>query len=180
MTSGRLVLATNFNFTGKNPPLSTLASLQQLATAQRILQNVFTLSFGTGSGQCNTIIANAYELAATASNTHNFFDGSVPDIFGDANGLQNLKALMIYLVANVAAVDLPSPSITIGNAAADPLLLNLAGTTPTYQHFASSLPFLAGKAAGYTVNNTNKNIKVLNDSATLKATYWVLGAGVKV
>lgn len=179
MTSGRLVLATNFNFNGKNPPLSTLASLQQLATAQRILQNVFTLSFGTGSGQCNTIIANAYELAATASNTHNFFDGSVPDIFGDANGLQNLKALMIYLVANTDSSN-PSPSITIGNAGADPLLLNLAGTTPTYQHFASSLPFLAGKAAGYTVNNTNKNILVTNDSATLKATYWVLGAGVKV
>lgn len=179
MTSGRLTLVTGFNFQGKNPPLSTLAALQQLATAQKTLQNVFNLSYGTGSGQINTIIANAYELAASASNTHNLFDGTVPDIFGVASGLQNVKAVMIYLIANSDASS-PSPSITIGNAAADQLALNLGGVTQTYQHFASSLPFLAGKLAGYTVNNTTKNIKVLNDSGTLKASYYLLLGGVKV
>lgn len=179
MTSGRFILTTGFRFDGKNPPLATLAALQALTTAQKVLQNVFNLAYGTGSGQINTIIANAYELAASASNTHNLFDGTVPDIFAAASGLQNVKAVGIYLVANTDASS-PSPSITIGNAAADPLLLNLAGTTPTYQHFASSLPFLAGKLAGYTVNNTNKNIKVLNDSGTLKASYWLLAGGVKV
>lgn len=179
MTSGRVVLSTGFNFQGKNPPLSTLATLQQLSTAQQVLQNVFSLSYGTGSGQINTIIANAYELAASASNTHNLFDGTVPDIFAVASGLQNVKAVMIYLVANTDSSS-PSPSITIGNAATDALTLNLGGLTQTYQHFASSLPFLAGKLAGYTVNATNKNIKVLNDSATLKATYYLLVGGVKV
>jgi hypothetical protein len=179
MTSGRFVLSSVFQINGKNPPLSTLATLQNFSTAQRTLQNVLALSYGTGSGQINTIIANAYELAASASNTHNLFDGTVPDIFGVASGLQNVKAVGIYLVANTDSSS-PSPSITIGNAAADVLTLNFGASTQTYQHFASSMPFLAGKAAGYTVNNTNKNIKVLNDSGTLKATYWLVCAGVRV
>ena len=179
MTSGRVVLSTGFNFNGKNPPLSTLTTLQQLSTAQQILQNVFTLAYGTGSGQIDTIIANAYELAASASNTHNLFDGTVPDVFGVANALQNVKAVMIYLVANTDSSS-PSPSITIGNAATNALAMNLGAVGQTYQHFASSLPFLAGKLAGYTVDATHKNIKVLNDSGTLKATYYLLVAGCKV
>lgn len=179
MISGRLVVPSQFLYSGKNTPLATLSALQQRMNTGNTLQNRYLLTYGTASGQIDTIIANAYELAASASNTHNFFDGTVPDIFGDANGLQNIKFLGVYLVANTDG-STAATSATIGNAAANPLVMNFGGTTPTYQIFAGGPTFQAGKPAGYTVSNTIKNLKVLNDDGANKLTYFLLAGGVKV
>lgn len=177
MTSGSLLQPFLFQYSGKSPPLSTLATLQNMSSSSKSLTNRVTFSYGTGSGQIDTIIANAYELAASATANHNFFDGSIPDVFGAANGLQNIKSLAVYLVANTDGSTAAS-SVTIGNAAT-PLTMNMGGTA-TYQLFSGQVTPCWGKPAGFSVTNLLKLLKIVNDDATNKATYWILAGGVKV
>jgi hypothetical protein len=177
MTSGNVKVPSQFIFSGKNPPLTTLAALQQLANTGNTLQNRYVLTFGTTSGKIDTIIANAYELAASGTNNHDFFDGSVPDIFGDANGLQTIRYLGVFLVSNSDG-SANGASITIGNAAT-PLTMNMGGTA-TYQLFQSSPTMQMGSPAGFTVDNTHKLLKIVNDDAVNKLTYWITAAGRKI
>lgn len=177
MTSGKIIVPFLFQFNGANPPLVALPTLSVDSTIARTLTTKYTLAFGTTSGLIDTIIANPYELAAASTTNFNFFDGTIPDIFSKANGLQNIKFLGIYIVANTDG-SASGASITIGNAAT-PLTMNNGGTA-TYQAFTGGPVYQQGKPAGYTVDNTHKLLKVVNDDATLKITIWLIAGGVHV
>jgi hypothetical protein len=179
MTSGSALIPFLFQFTGKNSVAGSVAALAQRATANGMKSFKYSLTYGTGSGQIDTVIAQVYELAASASNEHNFFDGTVKDIFSQANGLTNLKYLGIYLTANSDSSTAGS-SATIGNASANQLVLYLGAAAQTYTIYSGGPAYQAGRPAGYTVDATHKLFKVLNNDGANKLTYWLLGCGVKL
>ncbi len=177
MTSGKVTVPYQFMVQGKNPPLSTLSTLSRSAGQSFTNTFRYLLTYGTGTSQINTIIANPYTLAASGTANHNFFDGTVPDIFGDANGLQNIKYLAVYLVANTDNTT-AATSVTIGNGAT-PLTMNIGGTATHVQ--ASGGPAMVwGRPAGYSVTALLQLLKIVNNDATNKATYWIEAGGVKV
>lgn len=179
MTSGKVNVPFTFQINGKNLPTSSLSTLAQPASVSFANSFVYSLTYGTGSGQVDTIIALPFQLAASASNSHNFFDASIPDIFNTSIALQNIKMLAVYLVANPDGTT-AATSATLGNAASNQLAMNLGSTTQTYQIFSGGPAFVAGKPAGYTVDATHKLFKVSNDDATNKLSYWLIAAGVHV
>ncbi len=180
MTVTKFQTAQQFILGADLPPSGTTTStLLSDTLANQQLQTSTTLTNGTATGQIDTIICQVRLLAASTSETLNFFDGSVVDIYNAGTPLQSIRYLGIYQTVNADA-STSATSITIGNAASAALVLNLAGTTPTFTITPNGMPFLAGRNAGYTVDNTNKNIKILNNDGANKATYILVVGGVKV
>ncbi len=139
-------------------------------------QMFLTLADGTGTLLADTLIFQVRSLAGSASEELNFFDGSVLDVKGAATGLQTIKSFVIWQVANVSGLT-PATSFTVGNASATQLLLNLSSAVSTFTCYKDCVPFIAGSPTGYTVSNTVKLFKILNNDATNALTYLLAVAG---
>lgn len=157
-------------------PGTTTSTLVPNNSINRRFQTVLELANGTGTGNADTIIIQPRLLAASASETLNFFDGSVVDITGAATALQTIKNLIIYQIANADATTAAS-SFTVGGAASDVLQLNFGSTTDTWTGYKDQAIFWAGRNTGYTVDATHKNLKVLNNDGANKLSYLLIVAG---
>ncbi len=157
------------------PATVTGANVSANRFAQQV-QMLFSLTNGTGTSKADTTIFQERQLAAGATESLNFFDGSVLAVDGSATGLQTVKALIIWQVANPDATTSAS-SFTVGGAAATQLVLNLGSITDTYTGYINAAPFWAGRPAGYTVTNLLKLLKVLNNDGANKLTYMLLCQG---
>jgi len=139
-------------------------------------QMFLALTDGTGSLKADTLIFQVRQLTGSSSEELNFFDGSVLDVKGAATGLQTIKSLVIWQIANPVLLT-PASSFTVGNASANQLPLNLGAAAQTFTGYKDSVPFIAGRPAGYTVDATHKLVKIINDDATNLLTYMLAVAG---
>jgi hypothetical protein len=157
------------------PALLVGASASPNRFAQQI-QMLSSLTNGTGTGKADSTIYDIRQLAAAGTETLNFFDGSVLLVDGSATGLQTVKQLIIYQIANPDGTTAAS-SFTVGNAAATQLVLNLGAAAQTWTGYMDSVPFWAGRKTGYTVDASNKSLKILNNDGANKLTYVLLVEG---
>jgi hypothetical protein len=180
MDAGKLTSTAAFDLFGTlaaQGTASTLTVPAAVRAAARSVQVRFT--FGTGAGQVDTLVVQERALAASASETLDLSDGSLLDIFGEANGLQTLKYLLVTLIANPAGTTGAS-SLTVGAAASNAHALWLGSGTDTASVVKDGVPLQMGDGTGKAVDGTHKNLKVLNADGTNAATYLLVLAGVKV
>lgn len=149
------------------------------ATANRFAQQVqFVQNIvdGTGTNKADSTIYAIRQLAASGSEELNFFDGSILLVDGSAVGLQTLKSLVIWQIANPDGTTAAS-SFTVGNASATQLVLNLGAAAQTWTGYMNAIPFWAGRPTGYTVDGTHKLFKIANNDGTNKLTYMLFCQG---
>ena len=176
LTGGSIQGATSIQVKGTAAPQGTASSstLQSLTTtitgsAQE------SLTYGTGSGQVNLIVAQDRTLAASSNETLDLYGSTTPlaDIFG-ANALfRHIKYIAIYIVSGGDV-----NGLMIGNAGSDPFLGPLGGTTPTVLVYPSGPGFQVGEpTAGWAVTSAAGQLKITNESSAVSVNYRIVIGG---
>lgn len=137
-----------------------------------------SFTFGTGSSQFNAVYSQDHTLAASASETIDLSTG-LSDIFGATFGFATVKEIYVNLIANPDA-STGASSITVGAAASNANLLWLGSATDTFTVYKSGIPMHMGDPTGKTVSGSAKNVKILNNDSSNKATFRITVVGVAV
>lgn len=181
MTNAKLSLQMALTAQGRKAPAATAGADVAAALFRQTAYPAFALATGTGTGQVDGFVWTVRELAASASDTLDLFAGAA--LFTPANEVARFQTLRFVAVAQVANPDgtADSPSITVGGAASNPTALWWADSSDKYViRGVSAVPLVQGDPIGITLDSTNRNLKVLNNSGTLKANYLLVLAGVMV
>lgn len=181
MTNAHLELAFSLVGRGKKAPAGTTgADVVSALTRQRAYPR-FALTTGTGSGQADGFVWTVRELAASASDTLDLYAGSsLFTPFGEVARFQTLKFIWVQQVSNPDG-STNGVSLTVGNPASNGTPLWFGAVTHTYTvKGVSAVPFVQGDPAGVTLDGSNKNLKVTNDSGTHKVNYLLVLSGVLV
>jgi hypothetical protein len=177
VVAGTLTLLASATIAGaQTNPQGTAATVSlALPTAEAFGSGSETISFGTGSGQCDIYCAGDFTLNAGASVTWDLFTGTdFKDVFGQTAAFRKLKALFVGITSGG-----DTAGVTVGNAASDVLELWFGAATSTWTIYPSGAPMIGGQPAGLTVDATNKNVKILNNGA-VAVTVRVILAGSSV
>lgn len=173
-----LSTSVSFNASETVTPQGT-ASTSTLATVTNTQIKSWgdQLADGTSSGQIDTVIVQERTLNASASEELNLYDGSLSDINGVSAGLQTVKRVIIYQIANPDG-STASSGMTIGNAGTNPnaLWFGATGHTAAVNGLAG-VPFMQGDDAGKTVSAGAAALKVLNNDGSNKLTYRIVLGG---
>ena len=176
LTGGSIVGATNIQVKGTAAPQGTAlsSSLQALSTTVTGSAQE-SLTYGTGSGQVNLIVAQDRTLAASSDETLDLYGSTTPlaDIFG-ANALfRHIKYIAVYIVSGGDV-----NGLQIGGAASDPFLGPLGGTSPTMLVYPSGPGFQVGEpTAGWAVTSSAGQLKIANESSAVSVTYRIVIGG---
>jgi hypothetical protein len=181
VTNFKMALDFALVASGKKAPAATSGADVASALSRQTAFPRFALTTGTGSAQGDGFVWTVRELAASASDTLDLYAGSsLFTPFGEVARFQTLKFVWVQQVANPDGSS-NSPSISVGGAASNATPLWMGGTTNTCTiKGVNAVPFVQGDPAGITLDSTHKNLKVLNNSGTLKANYLIALAGVLV
>lgn len=178
MTNAQLELAFSLVGRGKKAPASTSgADVVSALTRQRAYPR-FALTTGTGSGQVDGFVWTVRELAASAADTLDLYAGSsLFTPFGEVARFQTLRFVWVQQVANPDG-STNGVSLTVGNPGSNATKLWFGDATDTYTvKGVNAVPFVQGDPAGVTLDGSNKNMKVTNDSGTHKVNYLLALAG---
>ncbi len=152
--------------------LSAFAALTGLnpTTSAQTFQQTINWAFGVAAGQVNEAYVAVRTLAAGASETLDLV-GVLSGLFGQTISFARIKGILIALLT---APEIAS-SITVGDAASDPWLGPLGGTTPmTTVTSGDCWQQTRSDATGWAVGGgAGENLKVANDDGTNSATYLV-------
>lgn len=136
---------------------------------------VIALTNGTGSGNANFAYSDQITIASSSSTTINLY--SLTDRFGNAMAPSAVKlfAVRLYSSSDTAA------TISIGGSTAGNEWLSLLPNSSDLitVRYQGSFIAMCKDATGYAVSNTNKNIKITNNSATQSVVVDVVVVGVK-
>jgi hypothetical protein len=176
LTGGSIQGATSIQVKGTAAPQGTASSstLQALTTTVTGSAQE-SLTYGTGSGQVNLIVAQDRTLAASSNDTLDLYGSTTPlaDIFG-ANALfRHIKYIAIYIVSGGDV-----NGLLIGNAGSNPFLGPLGGTSPTVLVYPNGPGFQVGEPmAGWAVSSTVGQLKIANESSAVSVTYRIVIGG---
>lgn len=176
LTGGSIQGATSIQVKGTAAPQGTASSstLQALTTTVTGSAQE-SLTYGTGSGQVNLIVAQDRTLAASTSETLDLYGSTTPlaDIFGASALFRHIKYIAIYIVSGGDV-----NGLAIGNAASNPFLGPLGGTTPTILVYPGGPGFQIGEpTAGWAVSSTAGQLKIANESSAASVTYRLVIGG---
>lgn len=143
--------------------------------ASRFLHSwVLNHTNGTGSG--NTNFAWSDQLTITASNSSTIDLSSLTDRFGNAIAPSKIKVLAIRLTSSSDT----AATISIGGAASNAWTSLLENSSDLLKiRYQGSFMAMCTDSTGYAISGTNKNLKILNNSATQSVVVDVLVVGVK-
>jgi hypothetical protein len=176
LTGGSIQGATSIQVKGTAAPQGTASSstLQALTTTVTGSAQE-SLTYGTGSGQVNLIVAQDRTLAASSNETLDLYGSTTPlaDIFG-ANALfRHIKYVAIYIVSGGDV-----NGLLIGNAGSNPFLGPLGGTSPTVLVYPNGPGFQVGEpTAGWAVTSSVGQLKIANESSAVSVTYRIVIGG---
>ena len=178
MTNAQLELAFSLVGRGKKAPAATSGATVASALSRQTAYPRFALATGTGSGQVDGFVWTVRELAASAADTLDLFAGSsLFTPFGEVARFQTLRFVWVQQVANPDG-STNGVSLTVGNPASNGTPLWFGAVTHTYTvKGINAVPFVQGDPAGITLDGSNKNLKVTNDSGTHKVNYLLALAG---
>jgi hypothetical protein len=171
LTGGSIQGSTSIQIKGTTAPQGTASS----STLQPISTTVTgsaqeSLTFGTGSGQCNVIIAQDRTLAISSSETLDINTG-LADIFGATPTMLHLKYIAVYIASGGDVTGL-----TIEPGATDPFAGYGISTTlivyPNGPGFQNGEP-----TVGIAVSSAVANIKIVNNSSSAAVTYRIVLGG---
>lgn len=132
------------------------------------------LTNGTGANNAN--FAWSDKLTITASNSSTIDLSSLTDRFGNAIAPTIIKLFGVKLVSSTDT----AATISIGNAASNQWVSVIEGTNDLVKiRYGGFAVFGCKDATGYAVSGTNKNLKILNNSATQSVIVDVVVVGVK-
>lgn len=179
MDAGTQNVFVGFRYSGYlDPPGLGTNQKQALATDNYTYQYP-AITYGTGTSQADIYIDQTRELAASASEELNLYDGSVLDVFNQAAPLRKIKRILIFMVPN-ADLSTVSAGLTIGNPLTTGNALWFGNANDTYViEGLTGLPFIQGSGAGKVVDVTHTNIKIANGSGG-KGSYRLMIAGTTV
>jgi hypothetical protein len=176
LTGGSIQGATSIQVKGTAAPQGTASSstLQSLATTVTGSAQE-SLTYGTGSGQVNLIVAQDRTLAASSNETLDLYGSTTPlaDIFG-ANALfRHIKYIAVYIVANGDV-----SGLLVGGAGSDPFLGPLGGTSPTVLIYPNGPGYQLGEpTVGWGVTSSAGQLKITNESSAVSVTYRIVIGG---
>jgi hypothetical protein len=176
LTAGSIQGATSIQIKGTAAPQGTASSSSLQALTTTVTGSAQeSLTYGTGNGQVNLIVAQDRTLAASSSETLDLYGSTTPlaDIFGSNALFRHLKYLAIYIVSGGDVTGL-----AIGGASSDPFLGPLSGTTPTVLIYPNGPGFQLGEpTAGWAVTTSAGQLKIANQSSSVSVTYRLVLGG---
>jgi hypothetical protein len=129
-----------------------------------------SLLTGTGSSQADKVFSDQRTIVASSSETLDLT--ALTDPFGVTLTFAKVKAILIVASAN------NTNDVVIGNAASNPFLGPLAGTTPTITLKPGGAVLLTAPVGGWTVTDSSTdNLKVANSSSGSSVVYDVVIIG---
>jgi len=144
---------------------------QSLTDAVKISETT-SFTFGSTSGKIDLSCHVQDTLAASGSTTHDL--RSMTDAFGNTITFSKIKA--IFIRHRGTAGD--SSGLNVGAAASDVFAAFLGSDTDILKVASGGVFFLRDEATGYTVDATNKDLKIEHDGVgTESVTYdlWLAG-----
>lgn len=133
------------------------------------------LTNGTGAGSANFAYQDQITITATSNNAFDLY-GGMTDEFGTAIVPSTLKLVAIRLNTSTDT----AATISIGNGASNQWISAIEGTNDLVKvRLGGWVVFACTDATGYAVSNTNKTLKILNNSATQSVTVDLVVVGVK-
>ncbi len=176
LTGGSIQGATSIQVKGTAAPQGTASSttLQSLTTTVTGSAQE-SLTYGTGSGQVNLIVAQDRTLAASSNETLDLYGSTTPlaDIFGTNALFRHIKYIAIYIVSGGDV-----NGLLIGNAGSNPFLGPLGGTSPTVLVYPNGPGFQAGEpTAGWAVTTSAGQLKITNESSAVSVNYRIVIGG---
>ncbi len=153
----------------------TKTGFRATSSGQGYGSSVALTSIGNGASAFDELYQAVRALAANTSETLDL-NGSLVNDLGDTINFARIKTITLELLT-----DTNSTSITAGNAATNPFVGPLGGTTPT-ETITNGGFWSNGRkdATGWTVtNNSSDNFKIVNNDASNIATYRITLSGAK-
>lgn len=167
MTGGSWRINTVLALTGALRPQFSSASISTTLDASAIQ----SIAFGTAEGEMSILVDQTRPLPAGVSETHNLFDGSLLDIYGDAAKFRKLRGFAFQVHSGG-----DSSGVTIRGGDSNPCTLFWVGTTPGQIVYPDGPAAAGGSDAGITISSSACTIKVTNNSA-VECSYRMLFAG---
>ena len=166
MTDGTWKLSTALRVRG-----SKTAGNAAAATPYALTDGVQqALSFGLGDGAVTVFVSQFRTLVAGAAETHDLYDGSLLDVFGDPATFRVLRAYAVWVESGGDAAGL-----TVSNAASNscPLWHGAAWQKTLYPDSPGDS---GGQKAGLAVSSAASRFTVTNNAA-VATTYGLFLAG---
>jgi hypothetical protein len=126
------------------------------------------LASGTGSNQADLVYSDTRTLAASANETLDLTSLIGP--LGEAVNFAKIKAILIKAAAG------NTNNVVVGDAAADPFLGPLGGTTPTIAIPPGGEVLLAAPVGGWATSGAT-DLKVANSAGSTGVTYTIIAIG---
>lgn len=138
--------------------------------ASLTLEHALTLANGTGSSQADRVFSDQRTLTASASETLDLT--SLTDPSGASISFAKVKAIMIKAASG------NTNSVVVGNAASNPFVGPLGGTTPTITIPPGGSVMLLAPVSGWSVaNGSTDNLKIANSAGSTSVTYDIMIIG---
>lgn len=131
------------------------------------------LTNGTGSGNANFAYQDQLTISASSSTTVNLF--ALTDAFGNAIAPARAKVVAVRLTSSTDT----AATLNVGAAASDVWCPFADDTDIQVVRYQGWWVIACLDATGYVIDNTNKNLKIANNSATQSVTVDLVVIGVK-
>ncbi len=169
MTNGSYRLSGGITGYGINTP-SVGTPAPKVSFPESFLQQC---GYGTTTGKVDIIVVQPRTLTATTGETLDLYGGSLLDVLRASAPFRKLRSLAIWITSGG-----DTAGLTVGDdgVIASPNQLFFGGVAMRQIVYPSGPAMLGGSPAGTTVDNTHKNVKVLNNGA-VSVTYMLCLAG---
>lgn len=155
-------------YTGTNP-----LAAQQFNEGASAVPDII-LAQGTASGQADTVYSTRLTIAASSSTTIDLAGSgaTLTDPFGTAISFLHVKA--VYIRAAAANTN----DVVVGNAASNPFVGPMAGTTPTTAVKPGGVLMWVHPTTGFAVvDGSNDQLKIANSSSGTGVTFDITIVG---
>lgn len=141
-------------------------------TAQIALSDLDALANGTSNVQADLVYANTSTLAASATETWDM--GSGGGMLNPLGGaFEPAEVVAILILADAGNTN----NVVVGDAAAEPFLGPMGGTTPTSSIKPGGWLYWYAPAGWAVTNNTNDKLKIANSAGSTGVTYSIVIVG---
>jgi hypothetical protein len=171
ISGGSVTSSISTTIKAQSPQQGSGTGLAPLSISQPVPSGQLALGFGTNAGNANLFFVAQYNLAASGTQTLDFYSG-LNDPFGNSLAFLHLKWLAYSMTGGDAT------GITRAGAMTHPFLGDLGGTTPTQTIYPTGPGYSNGETSvGWTISSTVNSITFTNNSSTVAAVLTVGAAG---
>lgn len=115
------------------------------------------LSYGTGSGKVDLIVATSVALGPDGTVTWDLYASSFADLNNLSANFRSVKSLFVRIADGG-----DTSGVQFGGAGSNPWLGSFGDTSDKVTIFPDGPPFVMGKPAGIAVTATSRNLLVTN------------------